>query len=162
MESQPFECDERSIFTNSSFEAFYTPYFEGYDYIMNERNVILNDENFRFDICQGFAAKKASDTFNLESFIFKNDNFVISSPENFEIDGKKIRYFCEASTNPTVQLDNLIDNYISYVNSKKIFATKKIFKHRFEKIMNKRRKQMRNDFFKKADACVFFHLKEIE
>ena len=150
-----FECSEERLFEEASSGPFYTSWFEGFDYVQKRRNVLLDDADFRFDICQAFAAQKISESIELQSFLFKESSFQNSDSENYEIDGDKIRYCCAGSRSPTEQLDNIIDNFLNKIESSGSFSTKRKFNARFQKVMKKRRQNLKNEFEKKEEHCVF-------
>ena len=60
-----------------------------------QRNVLLDDENIRFDICQAFAAEKSQNVLNFESFLFQDTEKPTSAPASYEIEGNKIRFCCQ-------------------------------------------------------------------
>ena len=161
-----YKCeDKKTIFDGAESGPFYTPFFEGFDYTQNRRNILLDDANFRFDICQGFAALMFDDSFKVNSFVFTESNFTESDPSNYEIKDGKIRYCCSASSHPEDQLDEIIDNYASKIDESVIFKNKKQeqkFKRKTKKGLENKKRKMKKEFANKENDCVYQDLTELK
>ena len=122
----------------------------------------MDDANFRFDICQAFAASKFDDSFQLNSFIFAQSSFLQSDVRKYEINGDQIRFCCPGSKHPETQLDDIIDHYVAQVDKSATFNNKKKFKKRLLQVLGKRKNQMKKEYMKKEVDCVYADSTELK
>ena len=161
---QSYECNETAsseTYSNYLNDPFYTEYFEGFDTKRGQRNILLNDGNFRADICKAFAAQKTYKNFEFVSFLFDPWNWEKNSNEVMEVDGDKIRYCCTGTSHPSTQLKTIQDQLIGKIDASDVFNTKKRFKKRIKMKMKKFYNRLVHIFTKNEKTCLYSVFKEL-
>ena len=120
-----------------------------------QRNVLLDDENIRFDICQAFAAEKSQNVLNFESFLFQDTEKPTSAPASYEIEGNKIRFCCQGINNPKDQLEKITNKFENALK-----GIDKDFDTEISKLQ-KQKRRMDKKFDRKSTQCLYTALKNV-
>lgn len=148
---------EKNLLSNFShlIQTFDHEFLSTFLSFAKQRNVLLDDENIRFDICQAFAVEKSPNVLNFESFLFQDTEKPTSAPESYEIEGNKIRFCCPGINNPKNQLEKINNNF---ENSLK--GIDKDFDTEISKLQ-KQKRRMDKKFDRKSSQCLYTALKNV-
>ena len=122
---------------------------------------MLDDENFRFDLCQAFTAQDQSTKFQFESFLFKEAEKEPINAANFELKKDQVRYCCEGIQHPKEQFDEIFDAFMTIIDDSGSFEGNNKITNEI-KGLKYQKSRMTKRFARKKETCIYSVLKDIQ